>query len=110
MRQSLLSSLDGVRSLARELPDAFFDEMKAAAMSGELVELMIPVYERHFTHDEIRELIKIYESPIGQALVRKQPLLMQDAMSVGETWGKRKAEEIVRLLQERGVEFPGEEE
>ena len=110
MRQSLLSSLDGVRGLASELPDAFFDEMKAAAMTDELVDLMIPVYERHFTHDEIRELIRVYESPIGKTLVRKQPLLMQDAMGVGEAWGKRKAEEIVRKLQEGGVAFPGQPE
>ncbi len=103
MKQGMLAMIDQMRPAMAELPQEFFDEFKKAALGDELMELLIPVYDRHFTSKEIEELTRFYESPIGQTLVSKQPLVQQDAMGVGQQWGQRKALEIMEDLRERGV-------
>jgi hypothetical protein len=103
MQQVMLATIDQLRIANTGLPDQFFEEFKNAAMSGELPALMVPVYERHFTHEEIRDLIAFFQSPLGQALVRKQPLIRQDAMGVGQAWGAKTAKTITERLQAKGL-------
>jgi uncharacterized protein len=59
-------------------------------MSGEMIEmlrqelnwaslepLMIAVYRRSFTQQEVDGMLKFYGSPLGQSVITKQPLAMQ---------------------------------
>jgi hypothetical protein len=43
-------------------------------------EEMIPLYDKHFTQDEIKELIRFYESPTGKKLIQVTPELTKELM------------------------------
>jgi hypothetical protein len=103
MQQAMVAMIDQMRPALPQLPDEFFTEFKQAALGDEMIDLIVPVMERHYTDEEIAELTRFFESPIGRKLVEKQPVVQQDAMAVGQAWGQRKAVEIVERLQERGV-------
>jgi hypothetical protein len=103
MKQGMLAMIDQMRPALAELPQEFFDEFKKAVLGDDLVTMVIPVYDRHFTLEEIEELTYFYESPIGVKLVKKQPLIQQDGMGVGQRWGEQKAAEIMETLRQRGV-------
>lgn len=103
MKQVMLSMIDQMRPVLKDLPDEFFEEFKKAALSEELPELLVAVYDRHFSHEEILQLIDFYQSPIGRAMVERQPLIQQDSMGAGQAWGARKAQEIMARLKERGL-------
>lgn len=79
------------------IPSSYFDKLMNEVDPKELIEITIPSYDKHLTHDEIKELIKFYESPIGKKLIEKQPMIMQDAMVAGQKWGF----ELNRRMQEK---------
>jgi uncharacterized protein len=55
---------------------AFDDSFNADAMQM----LTTRIYQATYTQDEVDGLIAFYKTPAGQALVNKNPLLMQNAM------------------------------
>ena len=53
---------------------------------GGLVDRVIPLYDRHYTHEEIRQLIQFYQSPVGQKAASLRPELVRESMGVAESW------------------------
>ncbi|HEY1203116.1 MAG: DUF2059 domain-containing protein [Bryobacteraceae bacterium] len=62
---------------------AVLDESRKSFTDEAVVDIVIPVFEKHFTPEEIRELIRFYESPIGAKLASTQPALMTEAVEAG---------------------------
>lgn len=59
--------------------------------------LMYPLYHKYLTLEEINELIKFYETPLGQKVISTNPKIMQESIKVGQIWGQ----ELSLKLQER---------
>ena len=68
----------------------------------EIIDLLVPIVDKYFTHDDITELIKFYESPIGKKLNDVTPQMMSELYEVGSNWGERLAENILNKLIELG--------
>lgn len=47
---------------------------------------MADLYTAEFTHDEIKELLKFYDSDLGKKMVSKQLLITQKRMALGRNW------------------------
>jgi hypothetical protein len=65
-----------VKSMYPTVPDAYWTEVKAELSKNGMDDLfkeMIPVYKKHFTHQEIKDIINFYESPTGKKLSQKTP-------------------------------------
>ncbi|MDP7114383.1 MAG: DUF2059 domain-containing protein [Myxococcota bacterium] len=84
------------------VPSEFWDRFLEQAGGDELVDLVIPLYERHLTHEDVKGLIAFYESPLGRKLVSKQPLIMEESMLVGQQWGAQLGEDVLGKLKEEG--------
>jgi hypothetical protein len=84
------------------VPSEFWDEFLAEIDVEELLQLSLPSYEKHFTHDEIKELIKFYESPVGKKMIAVQPQVMQESMVAGQKWGMDIARKITERLKSGG--------
>jgi len=84
------------------VPDKFWEDFMAEVDPNELVEMCIPSYERHFTHEEIKQLIAFYETPLGKRLIEAQPLIMRECMVAGQQWGQRIGEKVAKKLKEDG--------
>lgn len=84
------------------VPAEFWNGLVAEVKTDEVVRLIVPIYDRHFSHQDIKDLIQFYQSPIGKKLVEKQSLLVQESMQVGEAWGKSLADKTVSRLKEEG--------
>ncbi len=74
---------------------------------GALKEAIIPIYHKHFTADEIKEMIRFYSSDLGRKTIKVMPALMQEGMLAGQRWGQSlgpKVEQGVRAkLRREGV-------
>lgn len=71
------------------IPDSLRQLLRRKVFEPEarrLVELMIPVYKKHFSHDEIRALIIFYESPAGVKFAGPNAALANDLAPVLHTW------------------------
>jgi uncharacterized protein len=98
MRDQMFASM---RQNMPNVPSAYWDEVANEFDVNELIELTVPIYAKHLTHEDVRQLLQFYESPIGQKAIRVMPALMQEAMLAGEVWGQEAARRAVQRLQER---------
>jgi uncharacterized protein len=68
------------------------------------------IYAQHFTTDELSQLIQFYQSPLGQKLVREQPLMSKEMARVSTAWARSVAVEAVHEysdeFKKRGLQTP----
>jgi hypothetical protein len=46
----------------------------------ELIEAIVPVYQKHLTHSDVRTMIDFYNSPTGQKVLKELPGMMSESM------------------------------
>jgi hypothetical protein len=77
---------------------------------GGLAEELYKIYDKYYTHDEIKELLKFYNTPVGKKTIKVLPQLMQESMQAGQKWGQSMGPAIVEKLKVRmkskGVPLP----
>lgn len=84
----------------KDAPEGFFDKVLTKIDFDELIMLYVPIYDKHFTHSEIKELIAYHESPIGRKVLEKQSALLADSLEIGKTFGGKLDMKIYQLMQE----------
>ena len=84
------------------VPAEFWDGISKKVDVDEMVELIVPIYAKYFSHDEIRELIKFYQSPLGKKLTKVLPDVTRESMAAGQKWGTKLAEEVMKEIQQKG--------
>lgn len=118
-----LMELTGATRLAEQIMDqmiaaldqegtgkGFWDGFRAEIDTQELLRKTIPIYDRHFTHDEIKGLIAFYQTPLGAKVVEKMPAVAQESMEVGMEWGQELAGKVLKKMEERKKKEDAEEE
>jgi len=69
---------------------------------SDLAELLVPVYNKYMTKEDLESIIEFYESPIGKKFAKNQPMIVQESMQVGQQWGKKLGQEIAnKILKQR---------
>ncbi|GAA5104141.1 DUF2059 domain-containing protein [Wohlfahrtiimonas larvae] len=78
--------------------DAQIAEVQKEFKVDQLVDLLVPVYQKQFTEEDVKAFLEFYQSPAGKKLVEKQPMIMQESMVVGQQWGMGVAQKIQEIL------------
>ena len=78
--------------------DAQIAEVKKEFNVDQLVDLLVPVYQKQFTEEDVKAFLEFYQSPAGKKLVEKQPAIMQESMVIGQQWGMGIAQKIQAIL------------
>lgn len=84
------------------VPESLWSEFTEFLDPAELTGLAIPIYDRHFTMEELQALIDFYTTPIGREVVKKLPIVAQESNAISQQWGDSKAFEIIDLLAKQG--------
>jgi len=92
--------LPSLKVMVPDAPDNFWREFMAGVNSDDLVEMIIPIYQKYLTEKDISELNKFYSSPVGKKLIRYQPIIMQESMTVGQRWGENIAKEVLKKYKQ----------
>lgn len=91
----------------RALMETVLAEMKVR--KSEINEQIAGVYARHFTTQEMGEIIAFRQTPIGQKMEREMPSVMQESMQLGQIWGQQLGMKIIQQFKEeakkRGLEL-----
>jgi uncharacterized protein len=84
-----------------KLVDLFFAKFHSERDPAQLVALLIPIYERHYSADEIKGLIAFYESPLGQKMTSSLPEIASECRRAGAKWGQEMGRNaMAEVLQE----------
>lgn len=84
------------------VPDNFWKDFMKQVNADSLTEMVIPIYSKYYSTEELNELIKFYKSPIGKKVVSVTPYVMQESMSIGQKWGEKIAEKVYEELKKKG--------
>ncbi|HEY2342135.1 MAG TPA: DUF2059 domain-containing protein [Chthoniobacteraceae bacterium] len=71
-------AMEKAKEMSAKMTAAFKEDFSAAKMK----EITVGIYSDVFTEDEVRAIIDFYKTPGGQALINKQPQVMQKLMTV----------------------------
>ena len=85
------------------VPASYWNNFLDEKGMQDLSEKMIPIYQRHFTAEEIDGLLKFYRSPLGRKVVAEMPATMAEGMQIGQQWGRARAEAMMEQLQKDGT-------
>jgi len=83
--------------------DTFSQKFGVAAPTSAVVDAEIPVYSHYFSIEDIQGLIKFYESPLGQRVVKSLPEVVQQTQQAGVQLGQKAAIEVLRSMS---TEYP----
>ncbi len=100
-QQVLAQMMNTFRSTNPKVPDEFWDQVLKEFDAGTMIDLVVPIYEKHLTHDDIRGMLAFYQSPLGQKLIAVTPAITQESMQAGQQWGLGIAQRIQQRLEER---------
>ena len=90
-----------MKPLAPNAPEEFWTEFRASVNSSDLIDMLVPIYAKYFTHEDIVALLAFYETPTGRKLISSQPALVQESMEAGAEWGRRIASDVMMRLEAR---------
>lgn len=73
-----------------KLVDLFFVKFQSLADPTQFLQTSaVPIYDKHFSDEEIRGLIKFYETPLGQKAVSALPQISNELRDAGRSWGEQ---------------------
>lgn len=71
----------------------------------EILDSMVPIYQKHLTKGDIDHLVAFYSSPTGQKFLREMPAITSEAMQTMMPIMKQRIDGMTRDLQQQVAEM-----
>ncbi|MEI6178615.1 MAG: DUF2059 domain-containing protein [Verrucomicrobiota bacterium] len=91
--------LSGLKSKLTSVPDSFWEKFQEKMDTHELVEKIIPLYDKYYTLEDLKAINAFYESPVGKKILTTLPQIMQESMKIGQEWGEKIGRQAVEEAQ-----------
>ncbi len=101
-QQILNQSITSMKSQFPQVPQVFWDEFSAGVSVDQLINRLIPIYDKYLTDEDIKQLIAFYRTPVGKKLISVSPQITSDSFTAGQQYGKEVAQRAIQKLQEQG--------
>ncbi len=101
-KQMMKQMLSNFKMNMTNVPEKFWQDFEKKADMNELMEQIIPIYDKHLNHEDIKGLVKFYETPLGKKVVTTLPSIMQESMMAGQQWGMKIGQQIAKELEAKG--------
>jgi hypothetical protein len=83
------------------LVDLFFEKFHAKRDPQQLVDLIIPVYDKYYSDEEIKQLTDFYQTPLGKKMLSVLPRILAESQAAGRTWGEQMGRQcMIEVLSE----------
>jgi uncharacterized protein len=111
-RKTIIAVMDNMKQIMRQAAEKTFREKvpnptpkQLEALNGiydditdipvdEMINAIIPIYQRHLTKTDLEDLIRFYGSPVAQKMLREQPQILQESMQAGVAVQQNRMDEI----------------
>ena len=96
MQDTLMNSMSMMISGSfPKVPDEFwkeFNQLIEKKDMDDLVHKIIPVYDKHMSHETVKKLIEMFETPFWEEWKEKMPKISREAGLIGSEWGRALSE------------------
>ncbi len=84
-----------------KLIQLFFEKFHSQADSETLIKLVIPVYDKYLSDEDIKGMIQFYSTPLGKKMIDVLPKLTAESNEAGQRWGQQMGRQtMIDVLQE----------
>jgi uncharacterized protein len=88
MMKSEIAKFKTVLPFPPRAQDDFEKEFLAALDIKELVDLVVPIYDRQLSEEDVDGLLAFYRSFVGQRVLKALPAITAESAKVGGEWGQ----------------------
>jgi hypothetical protein len=81
------------------------DDMLKSIPFDEMMQAMVPTYQKHFTKGELNALVVFYGSPTGQKILHEMPAISAEAMESMMPIMRRNIGRIMQTVQQETAEM-----
>ena len=88
-----------------DIPEEIWNDLEGEFLKTsiqDLVDMLIPVYQKHLTKEDLDKIIEFYQTPVGKNFASKTPIIMQESMQIGQQWGMKIGQKIQEKMKEKG--------
>ena len=64
-----------------------------------LIEMLVPVYQKHFTEQDLKDAINLFKTPIGKKISEKSPIIAQESMQASMQWGMELSTKLQKYMK-----------
>lgn len=100
--QSMEQMIRSYQAIMPQVPESFWVDFRREFDEEALLDLLVPIYDKHLTHDDIKALIAFYESDAGQRYLQALPDIQRDSRQAGQRFGQALAQRLEHRLKAAG--------
>ena len=63
-----------------------------------LIEMLVPIYQKHFTEQDLKDAIDLFKTPIGKKISEKSPIIAQESMQASMQWGMELSTKLQKYM------------
>ena len=93
------------KTTMRDVPVRFWDEVLKEIDLDKFIELIVPVYDKHFSNEDLEGLIAFFETPLGKKLLAEQQPIIKETVVIADKYGQEVAGKVIKRMQADGT-FP----
>jgi hypothetical protein len=67
--------------------------------TGELMNDSARIYASHFTEPELKQILTIYQSPLGQKVIAEEPKAVDESMAMAGSWADQLSEQVMSRMR-----------
>ena len=101
-QQVFKSMLTSYKQTMPSVPDEFWEALQKEIKPETLVDMIIPIYDKHYTEEEISQLTAFYQTTLGKKVIASTPMIMEESMSAGRVWGEELGQKVYENLKLKG--------
>jgi hypothetical protein len=98
-KQVLDQMMVALKPMAPMVPERFWTEFMAEVDVNSLTDMVLPIWAKYYSREDVKQLIAFYESPLGRKVVSVQPQILAESMAAGATWGEALGAKIEAKLR-----------
>jgi hypothetical protein len=103
MGQQVVNDLiEQFKTTMPQVPASFWEDFQKRFKVDEIVELVVPIYDKYLTREDVQGLVSFYRSPTGQKFLSVQGKIVREAMLAGQEYGGKIAERMLQELHDKG--------
>lgn len=87
------------------LVQLFFEKLHAKSDPDHILNLVLPVYARNLSDDDIKGLIRFYKTPLGRKWVSVQPKVQAEIAPAARSWGEQVGRQSMQEVLEEHPEL-----
>jgi hypothetical protein len=94
----LESMIENVKEKIPDIPASFWDKYRKNLDTESLRTSYVDIYKRHYTQEEIADLVKFFESPLGRKSTKVELQIAQEFQAINAAYFESLAKEVVEEM------------